>query len=305
MQIDKRSFQQQTIITMRFALFGNTYETCKSVHAEQLFAILAGYGDEIYVDPDFYRFLREAQPFAFEPAGIIDDLASLHIDMAISLGGDGTFLKAARCIGASGIPIVGINIGRLGFLADISADEMEIFFAQLHNGHYTVRERSLLELTTNDNPKHPSYALNEITVSKHDSSSMIAVHTTVGGEHLATYMGDGLLIATPTGSTAYSLSAGGPIIYPQSDVFVLTAVSPHSLNVRPVVIADDKTIELSIESRNGSFLVAVDGISQSYPEHTTLTLRRAPYTIRVVKQAGSTFFRTLQQKMMWGTDPRK
>ena len=182
---------------------------------------------------------------------------------------------------------------------------MEKFFAQLHAGHYTVRERSLLELTIDNDPEHTSYALNEVTVSKHDSSSMIAVHTTVGGEHLATYMGDGLLIATPTGSTAYSLSAGGPIIYPQSDVFVLTAVSPHSLNVRPVVIADDKTIELSIESRNGSFLVAVDGISQSYPEHTTLTLRRAPYTIRVVKQAGSTFFRTLQQKMMWGTDPRK
>ena len=290
---------------MRFALFGNTYETCKSVHAEQLLSILASYGDEIYVDPDFYRFLREAQPFAFNPAGIIDDLASLHIDMAISLGGDGTFLKAARCIGASGIPIVGINIGRLGFLADVSADEMEKFFAQLHAGHYTVRERSLLELTIDNDPEHTSYALNEVTVSKHDSSSMIAVHTSVGGEHLATYMGDGLIIATPTGSTAYSLSAGGPIIYPQSDVFVLTAGAPHSLNVRPVVIADNKAIELSIESRSGSFLVAVDGISQSYPEHTTLTLRRAPHSIRVVKQEGNTFFRTLQQKMMWGTDPRK
>lgn len=290
---------------MRFALFGNTYETCKSVHAEQLLSILASYGDEIYVDPDFYRFLREAQPFAFDPAGIIDDLASLHIDMAISLGGDGTFLKAARYIGASGIPIVGINIGRLGFLADVSADEMEKFFAQLHAGHYTVRERSLLELTIDNDPEHTSYALNEVTVSKHDSSSMIAVHTSVGGEHLATYMGDGLIIATPTGSTAYSLSAGGPIIYPQSDVFVLTAVAPHSLNVRPVVIADNKAIELCIESRSGSFLVAVDGISQSYPEHTTLTLRRAPHSIRVVKQEGNTFFRTLQQKMMWGTDPRK
>ena len=134
---------------------------------------------------------------------------------------------------------------------------------------------------------------------------MIAVRTTVGGEHLATYMGDGLLIATPTGSTAYSLSAGGPIIYPQADVFVLTAVSPHSLSVRPVVIADDKTIELNIESRNGSFLVAVDGISRSYPEHTVLTLRKAAHTIRVVKQEGSTFFHTLQKKMMWGTDPRE
>ena len=290
---------------MRFALFGNTHETNKSAHAEQLLRILSHYADEVYADPDFYRFLREEQPFPFEPAGIISDLAGQEIDMAISLGGDGTFLKAARCIGASGIPIVGINIGRLGFLADVSADEMEKFFAQLHAGHYTVRERSLLELTIDNDPEHTSYALNEVTVSKHDSSSMIAVHTSVGGEHLATYMGDGLIIATPTGSTAYSLSAGGPIIYPQSDVFVLTAVAPHSLNVRPVVIADNKAIELCIESRSGSFLVAVDGISQSYPEHTTLTLRRAPHSIRVVKQEGNTFFRTLQQKMMWGTDPRK
>ena len=290
---------------MRFALFGNTYETCKSVHAEQLFAILSGYGDEVYVDRDFYHFLCEAQCFAFEPAGIIDDLESLGIDMAISLGGDGTFLKAARYVGATGIPIVGINTGRLGFLADVSANEMELFFAQLHEGHYTVRERSLIELIIGDDAEHPSYALNEITVSKHDSSSMIAVHTTVGDEHLATYMGDGLIIATPTGSTAYSLSAGGPIIYPQADVFVLTAVAPHSLGVRPIIIPDDKTISLSMESRSGSFLVAVDGISQSYPEHTTLTLRKAKHTIRVVKKEGNTFFHTLHEKMMWGADPRK
>lgn len=290
---------------MRFALFGNTYETYKSVHAEQLFAVLSKHNDEVFVDNDFYNFLSQNQPFQFKAAGIIDDLESLKPDMAISLGGDGTFLKAARCIGATGTPIVGINTGRLGFLADVSADEMESFFEQLHAGHYTVRERGLLELIIDNDTSHPSYALNEIAVSKHDSSSMIAVRTTVGGEHLATYMGDGLLIATPTGSTAYSLSAGGPIIYPQADVFVLTAVSPHSLSVRPVVIADDKTIELNIESRNGSFLVAVDGISRSYPEHTVLTLRKAAHTIRVVKQEGSTFFHTLQKKMMWGTDPRE
>lgn len=290
---------------MRFALFGNTFETCKSAHAEQLLRILSHYNDEVYVDPDFHKFLHEEQHFTFEPAGIISNLTEQNIDMAISLGGDGTFLKAARCIGNTGIPIVGINTGRLGFLADVSADAMEHFFAQLHSGNYTVRERSLLELIINNHNNQPIYALNEVVVSKHDSASMIAVRTTIDGEHLATYMGDGLIIATPTGSTAYSLSAGGPIIYPQADVFVLTAVAPHSLNVRPVVIADDKTLSLTVESRNGSFLVAVDGISQSYPEHTTLTLRKAPYTIRVVKQEGNTFFHTLQNKMMWGTDPRE
>lgn len=290
---------------MRFALFGNTHETDKSVHAEQLLRILSHYNDEVYADPDFYRFLREEQPFTFEPAGVINDLANQNIDMAISLGGDGTFLKAARCVGDTGIPIVGINTGRLGFLADVSANEMENFFAQLHEGHYTLRERSLLKMVVGGDTIRPIYALNEIAVSKHDSSSMLAIHTTVDGERLTTYMADGLLIATPTGSTAYSLSAGGPIIHPQADVFVLTAVSPHSLNVRPIVIADDKTIELHIESRSGSFLVAADGISRNLSEATPLTIQKADHTIRVVKQEGSTFFQTLQKKMLWGTDPRE
>jgi len=290
---------------MRFALFGNIHETGKSVHAEQLFRILSHYADEVYVDSDFNRFLREEHSFSFEPAGIINELTTQNIDMAISLGGDGTFLKAARCVGDTGIPIVGINTGRLGFLADVSADEMEHFFAMLHQGRYVVRERSLLRLTTSDAPSQLIYALNEIAVSKHDSSSMLAIHTAVDGERLTTYMADGLLIATPTGSTAYSLSAGGPIIHPQADVFVLTAVSPHSLNVRPIVIADDKIIELHIESRSGSFLVAADGISHSLPESTRLTIQKADYTIRVVKQEGGTFFQTLQKKMLWGTDPRE
>ena len=290
---------------MRFALFGNTHETGKMVHAEQLLRILAYYGDEVYASSEYYSFLCGLQDVNLQPAGVISDFAVQHIDFAISLGGDGTFLKAAHSIGNTGIPIIGINTGRLGFLADVSANEMEQFFAQLHEGRYTVRERSLLQLVLNGDTDNPHYALNEIAISKHDSSSMIAVRTTVDGEHLATYMGDGLLIATPTGSTAYSLSAGGPIIYPQADVFLLTAVAPHSLNVRPIVIADDKTLHLTIESRNGSFLVAVDGISCSYPEHTVLTLCKAPYTTRVVKQEGSTFFHTLQKKMMWGTDPRE
>lgn len=290
---------------MRFALYGNTYETSKSVHIKQLLTILSNYGDEIFIEPDFYHFLRKEQLITFEPTGIIEDIAILDINIAISLGGDGTFLKVAHWIGNTEIPIVGINTGRLGFLADVSPHEMESFFTQLHEGKYTLRERSLLEVIINGDTAHPFYALNEVTISKHDSSSMIGVRTTVDGEHLATYMGDGLLIATPTGSTAYSLSAGGPIIYPQADVFVLTAVAPHSLNVRPVVIADDKTIQLNIESRNGSFLIAIDGISQSYPEHTSLTLRKAAHTIRVVKQVGSTFFHTLQKKMMWGSDPRE
>ena len=289
---------------MRFALFGNTYETCKSVHAEQLFAILSGYGDEVYVDRDFHRFLSEAQPFAFESAGIIDDLESLSIDMAISLGGDGTFLKAARYIGATGIPIVGINTGRLGFLADVSADEMEHFFAQLHEGHYAVRERSLLEIVAGDDTEHPSYALNEVTVSKHDSSSMIAVHTTVGGEHLATYMGDGLIIATPTGSTAYSLSAGGPIVAPECGCFLLTPLAPHGFGMRPVVVPDTATIELTIHTRHGQAMLSVDNRTYHISDGTHITVRRAKEQILLATPHNISFYEALHCKMMWDADIR-
>ena len=290
---------------MRFALFGNTHEIKKSAHLAHLFEILSKYNDEIFVGNDFLQDIQKESQFSTIPLNLLGNLSLQKIDIAISLGGDGTFLKAAHTIGDSNVPIVGINTGRLGFLADVSSDEMDIFFKELHEKRYSVRKRSLLELIINDDEQHPQYALNEIGILKHDSASMIAVHTMIDNEHLATYMGDGLLIATPTGSTAYSLSAGGPIIYPISDVILLTAVAPHSLNVRPIVISDDKTIHLKIESRNGSFLVAVDGHSHSYPENTTLTLRKAPFHIRVIKREGSSFFQTLQKKMKWGADPRE
>lgn len=289
---------------MRFVLFGNTYEAEKSAYVEQLFRILSCYGDEVYVESEFYFFLRSKQLLTYEPAGVVEGLGHQNFDMAISLGGDGTFLKVAHAVGSSGIPIVGVNTGRLGFLADVSPSEMEQFFAQLHKGCYSLRERSLIEIVTDDATVPPSYALNEVAISKHDSLSMIAIRTAINGEHLITYMADGLLVATPTGSTAYALSSGGPIVYPQADVFVLTAVAPHSLSVRPIVISDEKHIRLEVESRSGSFLVAVDGVSRSYKEGTVLSIRKANYKVRVVKQEGNSFFYTLQKKLLWGTDPR-
>jgi NAD+ kinase len=256
------------------------------------------------VDRDFHRFLSEAQPFALESAGIIDDLQSLNIDMAISLGGDGTFLKAARCIGATGIPIVGINTGRLGFLADVSADEMEHFFAQLHQGHYAIRERSLLEIVAGDDTLHPSYALNEVTVSKHDSSSMIAVHTTVGGEHLATYMGDGLIIATPTGSTAYSLSAGGPVVAPSCRCLVLTPLTPHNLTMRPVVIPDTAKITLRVNTRGNTASVSADNHTHEIADGAVVSVRTATKCLLLAVPHNISYFDTLRNKMMWGIDIR-
>lgn len=266
---------------MKFVLFGHTINSSRASVADNLLALLKARGDEV-----------------------TDELTP-DVDMVISLGGDGTFLKAAEKVGASGIPIVGINTGHLGFLADVSTDEMGDFWDCIHKGHYEVRSRSVLH-TEVFQPKHVHtdpivlHALNEVAVTKHDSASMISIRAFVNGELLTTYRSDGLLVCTPTGSTAYSLSAGGPIIHPQSDVMLLTAVAPHSLNMRPIIISDDKEIELVVDSRSGHFLVAADGQSVNFDAGTRLVLRKASYRINVVKQTGNTWFRTLQKKMNWG-----
>ncbi|GAB6865872.1 NAD kinase [Bacteroides acidifaciens] len=227
-------------------------------------------------------------------------------DMVISIGGDGTFLKAARRVGRKGIPILGINTGRLGFLADISPEEMEETFNEIQAGRYNVEERSVLQLICNGTHLQASpYALNEIAVLKRDSSSMISIRTAINGAFLNTYQADGLVIATPTGSTAYSLSVGGPIMVPHANTIVITPVAPHSLNVRPIVIRDDWEITLDVESRSHNFLVAIDGNSETCKETTQLTIRRADYSVKVVKRFNHIFFDTLRSKMMWGADGRR
>jgi len=266
---------------MKFVLFGHTMSPSRPSAAERLLALLKTKEDVV-----------------------ADELTS-DVDMVISLGGDGTFLKAAEMVGATGIPIVGINTGHLGFLADVSTDEMEAFLDCIHKGQYEVRSRSVLctEVFVPKNSRQAPivlHALNEVAVTKHDSASMISIKAFVNGELLTTYRSDGLLVCTPTGSTAYSLSAGGPIIHPQSDVMLLTAVAPHSLNMRPIIISDDKVIELVVDSRSGHFLVAADGQSANFDAGTRLVIRKAPYRINVVKQSGNTWFRTLQKKMNWG-----
>lgn len=265
---------------MRIALLGTFSDEQAQVRQASLVALLASYGDEVVCD--------------------VDDA----VDLVVSMGGDGTFLRAARKVGQRGIPIVGVNTGHLGFLADVQPDELEAFVAAFHRGDYEVRERSVIRVEIHpagsEDAPLVSYALNEVAVTKHDSASMISIHTMVNGEKLTTYQSDGLLVVTPTGSTAYSLSAGGPIIHPQSEVFLLNAVAPHSLNMRPIILSDDKEIELIVDSRSGRFLVAVDGESDSFETNARLVLRKASYKIRVVKQTGNTYFRTLQEKMMWG-----
>lgn len=289
---------------MRFAIFGNTYQAHKSFHAENLFRLLKQHNAQLTIQRDFHQFLTEELHLSL-PAAELFDGNDFDADMAISIGGDGTFLKAASRVGKKDIPILGINTGRLGFLADISPEEMEETFDEIYNNHYKIEERSVLQLRCNDDKlmKDP-YALNEIAVLKRDSSSMISIHTAINGAPLTTYQADGLVIATPTGSTAYSLSVGGPIIVPHSKTIAITPVAPHSLNVRPIVICDDWEITLDVESRSHNFLVAIDGRSETCRETTRLSISRADYTIKVVKRFNHIFFDTLRNKMMWGADVR-
>ena len=227
------------------------------------------------------------------------------VDIFLSLGGDGTFLKAANRVGKKEIPILGINTGRLGFLADISPDQMEETFDEIYNGTYRVEPRRVLKLTCNGHVlKGYPYGLNEIAVLKRDSSSMITIRAAINGESLNVYQADGLVISTPTGSTGYSLSVGGPILVPQSGTISLTAVAPHSLNVRPIVIRDDWEITLDVESRSHNFLIAIDGRSETCREGIQLTIRRANYQVHIVKRCRHSFFNTLREKMMWGMDNR-
>ncbi len=289
---------------MKFALFGNTYQAKKSAHVIRLLSILKQYNAVVYINREFYHFLVDEQKMDIQAAGVFEG-NDFEADMVLSMGGDGTFLRAASYVGNKNIPILGINTGRLGFLADVSPEEMEDTFKDIYNHNYKVEDRSVLQVISNGQSlKGYPCGLNEIAVLKRDSSSMITIHTSINGAYLTTYQADGLVIATPTGSTAYSLSIGGPVIVPHSNTIAITPVAPHSLNVRPIVINDDWEITLDVESRSHNFLVAIDGRSETCREGTRLNIRKADYNIKVVKRPNHVFFHTLRDKMMWGADGR-
>lgn len=289
---------------MRIGIFGSEYQQEKQCIIRRVFTKLAALGAEVYIDEGFACYLREA--FGFEPvvAGVLSGDV-FPIDVAISMGGDGTFLRTAARVNRQDIPILGINTGRLGFLADVGSKEVEEALDELYARHYKLEERALLRLGTQKRSYAGyNYALNEIAVLKRDTSSMITIHTLLNGAYLTSYQADGLVIATPTGSTAYSMSINGPIILPQCNNMVLSPVAPHSLNVRPLVVPDDYVITLDVESRNRTFLVSLDGRSEIFPSGIRLTVSKANYTTKVIKRCHHTFYQTLREKLMWGADAR-
>lgn len=289
---------------LRFAIFGNTYQAKKAVSIQKILASLSEYRAEVLMERSFYEFLTDGQLLPVDSVRVFEGY-DFEADFAISMGGDGTFLRTASMVGQKEIPILGVNTGRLGFLADINAVDIERTIAALFQDDYSVETRAVIQVETSGEALqgYPC-ALNDVAILKRDNASMITIHATINGETLTTYMADGLIMSTPTGSTAYSLSVGGPIIVPGTHVFSLTAVAPHSLNVRPIVFSEDSVIELTVETRSHNFLVALDGRSEKLPDSTRLTLRKAPYRVQVIKRSGTRYFHTLREKMMWGADQR-
>lgn len=289
---------------LRFALFGNLYQAKKSVSIQKLLCLLEERQADILIDRPFYEYLTQDMKLDVHPSGLIDG-NDFEVDIVISMGGDGTFLEAASRVTDKGYPILGINMGRMGFLADVSADEIDTAIAHIYADECRIEHRSVLQLEYSaGSTKTYPYALNEVAVLKRDNSSMIAIRVDIDGEYLTTYQADGLIINTPTGSTGYALSVGGPIMQPSGEMIGLVPVAPHSLNVRPITLCDDVTIDLTIESRSHNFLVAIDGRSESCSEDIKLRIHRAPYNIHVLKRPEGSFFRTLRNKLMWGSDVR-
>lgn len=288
-----------------FALFGNIYQTKKNQYVAVILEKLKALGVRIYIEQHFAAFIRRELQLDLTNCHLFDCPDDCEVDAAISIGGDGTFLGTAARVGASGIPILGVNTGRLGFLADVSPESIVSSLEKLCEGNYIVEKRKALAVMKDGLPSqlHP-YALNEVAVLKHDNSSLIEIRTFVDGNYLTNYLADGLIVSTPTGSTGYSLSVGGPILVPQSGTFCISPVAPHSLSVRPVVVRDDVEIRLEVRSRSSNFLLACDGRSESLPHSTTITIKQAPHTIDVIKIEHKHFFETLRDKMMWGVDQR-
>lgn len=227
------------------------------------------------------------------------------IDLVVSLGGDGTFIQSVNYVRDSQVPIIGINTGRLGFLANVSKEAMSEAFEKLQSKQFEYQTRSLLKVETESQHfGEMNVALNEVTVSRKDSSAMLTVHASLDDKYMNSYWADGLIVSTPTGSTAYNLACGGPIIDPSCSLHVVTPIAPHNLNVRPIVVPDSATIKLSVEGRSRNYLLSLDGNSVNIKQREEVLIRKADYTINVIKLEGHDFLNTIRNKMLWGIDRR-
>ncbi|MDI9320029.1 MAG: NAD kinase [Phycisphaerales bacterium] len=292
---------------MLVALYNRSFEQDDIPMLQRIIYKLEGYQLSLIFFEDFYHRIKQHISLKQAPQILFtgrNDLPS-QTDMLMSLGGDGTMLDTVTFVGNSNIPIIGINLGRLGFLAAISEDEVDGALSSLIQGSYTIEKRSLLHLDANI-PLfgNAPFGLNEFTIHRKDSSSMIKIHTYLNGEFLNTYWADGLIVATPTGSTGYSLSCGGPVVFPQASNFVITPVAPHNLNLRSIVVPDDGVISFEVEGRSDTFLCTLDSRSETITSETQLAIRKEHFSISLVRPHEHNFLKTIRQKLYWGIDKR-
>ncbi len=291
---------------MRIALYGRPSENNLSNYVEQLVSTLKSFNVELYIYEPFYKYLHENLGFQASIPFIntYEDVKG-KIDFLFSIGGDGTLLNTITLIRDSGIPIVGINTGRLGFLSSISKDEFKSAINYIINGNFFIDKRSLLKVETNGSLfGKNNFALNEITVQKFDAASMIHIYAYVNDDYLNSYWADGLIISTPTGSTGYSLSCGGPIVTPESRNFVITPIAIHNLSVRPVIIPDNCKITLKVKSTTNNILVGLDSRSEIIDAAMELFIIKQDFEINLVRLPDASFFSTIRNKLMWGLDIR-
>lgn len=291
---------------MNIAIYGRPVNTNQLTLAESVISLLKKTDCKIRIHAPYLTFLESnlKKKLSLDVFNTNEDIKS-DTDFLFSIGGDGTLLDTVFLVKDSNIPIVGINAGRLGFLSSISRENLEMAISSLSKGHYSLDARTLLRLEAN----HPIFegeniALNEFTIHKKETSSMITIHTYLNGEYLNSYWADGIMISTPTGSTGYSLSCGGPIIVPQSETFVITPIAPHNLNVRPIVVSDKNVISLEVEGRSQHFMATLDSRSVTIDSGFQLAVRKENYTINLVRLNNEDFLNTLRKKLNWGLDTR-
>lgn len=290
---------------MNITIHGLNFQKEFVPYIEQLIEALHQHQANVYFTETFHKILKKsgAKAAGFTILGGRKNLEKM--DFMISVGGDGTLLDTVSLVGKYEVPILGINTGRMGFLATIAKEDVGKAVEVLFDGHFTIQDRTLINLEA-DQPMFNGvpYGLNEFTVHKRDTSSMITVHTYIDGEYLNSYWADGLIVATPTGSTGYSLSCGGPLISPLAKNFVITPVSPHNLNVRPMIVSDESEITFTIEGRSKKFLISLDSRSTAVDASVKLTVKRAKFVAKLVKFHDYSFFDTLRKKLNWGFDMR-
>lgn len=291
---------------MVLAIYGRKFEDSSISMVNLVLDELEKVTEQIWIYEAFHRFLEgklkkkiEARSFR-KREEITDEIQAL-----VTIGGDGTILDVVTEFHDSQIPVLGMNTGRLGFLANNAKEDVARALACLRSKEYEIDKRSLIEFQSNQGLfKNENYALNEVTIHKKDSSSMVTIDATVNGQYLNSYWADGLIIATPTGSTAYSLSCGGPILAPASNNFVITPIAPHNLNVRPFIVDDNSTIELKIVGRENEYFATIDSRSESITNETIISLRKADHYFNIIQFEWQTFFDTIRNKLLWGRDNR-